>query len=266
MRAKLASGALAAALPLLGGPKAKPPPPSAHPPPHIPVHVAPPLPMLPSVARVRLETAPDRLVVNEEITLPRGDWQGGGLDLYVAFGAPGTPIAVDAHLVRVPAGQTESRLEDSGDPVSVEPAIRHLPSSRLLLGRPSMAGVVLHVKGAALKDGFDAADTLALRIRSLLAPPAADATGARSAVVRLGIDGGLPLTLAKVQVVSADGKPWVTRAEATLCGPEADARPLSVAVLPKPDGPQPWQPPAVAPSLATRHASDDLCVKWWAAP
>jgi hypothetical protein len=222
--------------------------------------------MLPSVSRVRVEAARDRVVVLEEITLPRGDWSGGGLDLYAAFGAPGTPIAVDARLVPVPAGQSESRLEDAGEAVTVEPAVRHLPSSNLLLGRPSMAGFVVRVKDAALRTAFANGDVAALRIRSLLSPPAADAKGARDVVVRLGIDGGLPLTLSKVQVVSAEPQPWITRAEATLCGPDADPMPLTVSVVPRPEGAPPWSPPTVAPPLATRHGSDDLCVRWWAAP
>ena len=138
--------ALVGALPLLAGPHTKPPPPPSHAPPHVFVRPAPPLPMLPSVSRVRIEAARDRAVVTEEIALPKGDWAAGGLDLYAAFGAPGTPIAVDARLVPVPAGQLESRLEDAGEPVTVEPMIRHLPNTQLLLGRPNMAGFVVRCK------------------------------------------------------------------------------------------------------------------------
>ncbi len=257
--------ALVGALPLLAGPHAKPPPPlPAHAPPHVFVHPARPLPMLPSVSRVRVEAARDRVVVLEEIALPRGDWTSGGLDLYAAFGAPGTPLAVDARLVPVPAGQSESRLEDAGEAVTVELAVRHLPSANLLLGRPNMAGFVVRVKDAALRAAFASGDVAALRIRSLLAPPAADAKGARDVIVRLGIDGGLPLTLSKVQVVSAEPQPWITRAEATLCGPDADPLPLTVSLSPKPAGAPAGSPPTVAPALATRHGSDDLCVRWWA--
>jgi len=222
--------------------------------------------MLPSVSRVRIEAARDRAVVTEEIALPRGDWTAGGLDLYAAFGAPGTPIAVDARLVHVPEGQLESRLEDAGEPVTVEPMVRHLPSTQLLLGRPNMAGFVVRVKDAALRAAYGRGNLAALRIRSLLSPPAADATGARDVVIRLGIDGALPLTLGKVQVVSVEAQPWIKRAEARLCGPDADPFPLTVSLLPKPDGAPPWPPPTVAPSLATRHSSDDLCVRWWADP
>jgi hypothetical protein len=269
---RTAFATIVGALPLLAGPHAKAPAPHASqthgPPPHEAprafVHVAPPLPMLPSVSRVRIEAARDRVVVTEEIALPRGEWQRGGIDLYAAFGAPGTPIAVDARLVSVPAGQIESRLEDTGDPVPVDTAVRHLPSSRLLLGRPSMAGVVIHAREPLLRAAYADADMAALRIRSLLAPSTPDAGGGRDVVVRLGIDGGLPLALAKVQVVSGEATPWITRAEATLCGPDADPHPLTVALLPKPAGAPAWTPPTIAPQLATRHASDDLCVRWWA--
>ncbi|HEY3816537.1 MAG TPA: hypothetical protein VGL81_05165 [Polyangiaceae bacterium] len=248
------------------------PPPSRTPPhlpppaPHVWVRPAPPLPMLPSVARVRVEAAHDRVILLEEVNLPRGDWRSGGLDLFVAFGAPGTPIAVDARLAPVPAGAVESRPDEPGDAVAVEPVIRHTAASQALLGRPAMAGVVLHVKDAQLRRAFALGDTVALRVRSLLSPPSADATGARDVVVRLGFVAGQPLALEKVQVVSLEPKPWIARAEATLCGPEADPWPLSVALLPRPGDPAPPAARTIAPPMAVRHASDDLCVRWWAAP
>ena len=103
-------------------------PPAGHPPthsgfpgPHSFARPAPPLPMLPSVARVRIEAARDRVVLLEEVNLPRGDWRSGGLDLFVAFGAPGTPVAVDARLTPVPVGAQESRPDDPGEPAAVEP-------------------------------------------------------------------------------------------------------------------------------------------------
>ncbi|HEY1696771.1 MAG TPA: hypothetical protein VGG39_31640 [Polyangiaceae bacterium] len=237
---------------------------AAAPPFHVPMHLAPPLPMLPSLARVRVESARDRVVVTEEVTLPRGEWTRGGLDLYASFGAPGTPIAVDAHLAPIPTGQTEARADDAGESVAVEPAIRHLPSSQLLLGRANMAGFVVRIKDAQLQRAFAQGDAVALRIRSLLAPPAADATGGRDVVVRLGAANGQPLTLEKVQLVALEPKGDVTRVEAKLCGPDAEAWPLTVGVLPR-AATQPG-PRTIAPSTATRRPSDDLCLRWWSTP
>jgi hypothetical protein len=222
--------------------------------------------MLPSIARVRVEAARDHVVVLEEVNLPRGDWQSGGLELFVAFGAPGAPIALDARLAAVPIGTAEARADDPGDTVPVEPVPRHLPSSQLLLGRPTMAGVVVHLRDAQLRHAYALTDTLALRIRSLLAPPAADASGARDVVVRLGFAAGQPIALEKVQVVSAEAKPWITRAEATLCGPEADPWPLSLTLTPHPADAPALAARTILPAMAVRHASDDLCVRWWAPP
>jgi hypothetical protein len=254
-----ASVASAKSNPPRGVPKPPPPPPRVY------VRPAPPLPMVPSIARVRVEAAHDHVTVLEEVNLPRGDWQAGGLDLYVAFGAPGTPSAVDARLVPVPIGATEARPDEAGEPVAVEPVIRHTPASQPLLGRPSMAGVVLHVKDAQLRHAYALSDIVALRVRSLLTPPAAEAGGLRDVVVRLGIAGGAPLTVGKVQVVSLEPKPWIARAEATLCGPEADPWPLTLTLFPRPADP-PSPQPTIAPPMAVRHASDDLCIRWWAAP
>jgi hypothetical protein len=227
------------------------------------MHVAAPLPMLPTVARVRVEAARDRVVVVHEINLPRGDWRAGGLDLYVAFGSPGTPIAIDAHLATVPVGSLEARADDAGEVVTVEPAIRHATNSQLLLGRATMAGVVVRVRESQLQASYALNDLAALRIRSLLVPPAADGSGARDLVLRLGAVGGQPLTLGKVQLVSLESKAWITRVEAKLCGPEADAWPLSVVLTPKPPESAAGAP-TIAPAMAVRHGSDDLCVRWWA--
>src|ERR1700735_4890323 len=95
--------------------------------------------------------------------------------------------------------------------------VRHLPSTQLLLGRPTMAGVVVHVKDAQLRHAYALSDIVALRIRSLLSPPAVDAHGLRDVVVRLGFAAGQPITLEKLQVVSTEAAPWITRAEANLC-------------------------------------------------
>jgi hypothetical protein len=84
-------------------------------------------------------------------------------------------------------------------------------------------------------------------------------------VVRLGVTGGLPLTLGKIQVVSLEARPWVTRVEANLCGPEAETLPLAVGLLPRPPKrPPPPSSPPIAPPFAVRHATDDLCIRWWA--
>jgi hypothetical protein len=227
---------------------------------------APPLPMLPNLGRVRVEVAREHVTVVEEIHLPRGDWQRGGLDLYVAFGSPGMPVAVDARLVAAAPGTTELRPEDAGDALSVEPAVHQSPSAQLLLGPPNMAGVVVHVKDAELRRTYATAEVAGVRLRSLLAAPAADATGERAIVVRLGVAGGLPITLGRVQVVSLEPASWIERAEATLCGPDAEIRPLALSILPKAAAPQApggsVQPP-IAPAMAVRHASDDLCIRWW---
>jgi hypothetical protein len=130
-----------------------------------------------------------------------------------------------------------------------------------------MAGVVLRVKESQLRRVYAAAEVALLRVRSLLALPSADADGRREVVVRLGAPEGTPLTLGRVQVVSLEPGPWILRADAHLVGPDADPWPLAVALLPRaaPSGsarPASAERPIV-PSMAVRHATDDLCVRWW---
>ncbi len=238
---------------------------SVAPPTPVWVRPAPPLPMLPRVGRVRVEAARDRVVVLEDVHLPRGEWESGGLDLYVAFGAPGTPIAIDARLIAVAPPALEPHADEGGDAVRLEHAVRRTAGSQPLLGKPQMAGVVMHVMEAQLRRAYATSDTAVLRIRSLLVAPAADETGARDVVVRLGIAGGPPLTLGRIQVASLEPRPWITRAEATLCGSDADPWPLAVTLFGKASGSRTAAPgPPIAPESAVRHASDDLCIRWWA--
>jgi hypothetical protein len=225
--------------------------------------LAAPLPFLPSIARVRVEAAKDHVLVVEEVLLPRGEWRSGDLDLYVAFGAPGAPLAFDAHLLPVADGSLEPSSEDVGEPVAFDRAPRRPASAHLLLGRPQMSGATLHVKEPAFRRATAAGGMAALRLRALLSPPAEDAELGREVVVRLGIPNGPPLTLGRLQLVSVEPRPWIARAAAHLCGPEADPLPLAIAVTPPAPSP-PGAPPPVAPVLSVRHASDDLCIRFWA--
>jgi hypothetical protein len=221
------------------------------------------LPVLASVGRVRVEAARDHTVVVEDIHLPAGEWRPGGAEFYVAFGAPGTPLAVDARLVPGPESSGETRAEDAGEALTVEPAVRRGPRAVALLGKAQMAGVVVRATDGQLRRAYASSDLVVLRIRSLLPAIAPDPDGARGVVVRLGAPGGLPLTLSRVQLVALESPGWITRAQASLCGPDADTWPLTVTVLPKAAAPAAEPRNAIPPDLSVRHASDDLCVRWW---
>ena len=244
--------ALGVALPLLAAPRAPPPRPSQ------------PIPSLAVVARVRVEIARDRALVTEELTFARGEWQSGDLELYAAFGAPGVPRAFDVHLHSVPAGALAPDPTDVGEPVLAERAPRRPATAQLLLGRGTMAGEVLHVREAALRRAFAASGVAALRVRSFLGAPVADARGGREVVVRLGIDGATPLTVGRIEVASADGSAFAAPAEAQLCGDLADTFPLAVQLSPA--WPVRTVPGPQDPRFAVRHAGDDLCVRYFPAP
>jgi hypothetical protein len=122
------------------------------------------------------------------------------------------------------------------------------------------------VKESQLRREYAGGGVAVLRVRSLLPAPGADADGAHGVVVRLGVSGGVPLTLGRIQVTSREPQPAIARVEAALCGPDATAWPLSVALVgPTPKGGDPPAKPVttIAPEMAVRHASDDLCVRWW---
>ena len=224
---------------------------------------APPLPMLPSVARVRVESGRDRLLVFEDVNLPRGQWQSGGLDLFVAFGAPGTPIAIDARLVAAVPSSEGVSVDSEGAAVALELAPRVPPSANLLLGTRRMAGVILHLREADLRRAFTASGAAVLRMRILLSAPVSDPAGSRDVVLRLGAPQGTPLTLEAIEVVSIDRDRPFTRVEARLCGPDADTRPLAVRGRPSGSIATPSDAAPIDPSQVVRHGSDDLCIRWW---
>lgn len=228
---------------------------------------APPLFALPTLPRIRLEAAHDRVVVFLDANLGRGDWQGSDFDLFAAFGAPGAPRAIDARLYAGGESGRDPAPDAAFEAVPMEKAARRPPQAHLLFGPSSMAGVVLHVRGPSFRRALATFGVARVRVRTLYDLPEKDASGAREVVVRLGIREGPPLALGHLEVVSLEPDSWLLGAEAHLCGPEADPHPLAVSGFPRPtSGFLPElsdQGPPVAPVLSVRHASDDLCVRFW---
>lgn len=217
------------------------------------VVAAPPLPSLPVLSRVRIEAQQGHVVITEDVRLERGDWSSGDLDLWVSFGAPGVPRAFDAHLVPVAPDAFFADPDDKGEALAVEKQPRKPQRARLLLGREAMAGVVVHAKEPALRRAFALSGVLVLRLRSLV--------DGSDVLVRLGTDGAAPIAIGIIEVVG-DAK-TVARADAKLCGPNADPYPLAVTLVPARAMPIAYPRPQ-APSLAARHDGDDLCVRIFA--
>lgn len=231
-------------------PKVRPPPPPKP---------APPLPMLPSVGRVSLEIRNEAVVVTQDVNLPRGDYRSGPLSLYAAFGAPGLPNAVDAKLLTLEEGSLEAAVDAPSDKLEIELASRALVSMNVLLGSGAMAGIAIKIPEAVFLRHTAKDNMAVLRIRTLMPEPEEDAGGAREIVVRLGTVSGQPITLGRIDT---DERVSISVLSAEFCGKDAEKRPLSVGRLKKGAVTKQRDPLAVAPVLSTRHASDDLCVKY----
>jgi hypothetical protein len=217
----------------------------------------PPLPALPVLARVRLDVTKERVLLVHEITLARGSWAGGDLDLYASFG-PTMPLAFDAHLLPMAQGATAPDPNDLGEPIPTDKASHRPAHAHPLLGHDEMAGEVLHLREAAFRRATAASGSLALRIRQVLAPPPADAQGGHEVVVRLGMAGGTPLTLRRIELVTSEPT-WLGAVYAQLCGPSADPYMLGFAVYPQGAS---RTPGSIDPSFAVRRSTDDLCVRY----
>ncbi len=214
----------------------------------LPAVIPPSLPSLPVIPRVKIEIAPKHVVVTEDVRFARGDWKSGDLDLYVAFGAPGVPRAFDAKLVPIAEEDFDASDSALGEPVVVDRAPRRPPKARLLLGRETMAGVVVHLKEPALRRAFSGGDALVLRLRSLVPVEGAQ----RELVIRLDD----AAALGAIDVVAGTD---VTSVDAKYCGPHADPYPIAAHLVPPRGVPLTYPRPA-APLLVTRHEGDDLCV------
>lgn len=212
---------------------------------------AAPLPSLPSLGRVRVEVGKDRSLVLHELNLPRGEYKGGDLDLFVSFGTT-VPTAVDARIVAVPDGELAAPEGEPGESLVLERAPRRPANAHVVIGRPTMAGVVVKLKEAAFRRATTPGGMAQIRIRELV--PVGDA--ARPLPVRLGVVSGQPITVLRLELAALAGEPPLKRPEAHLCGPEADDAALTLTPRPKEGG------ATILPFLATRHASDDVCFGW----
>ncbi len=231
-------------------------------PPRPPPRPTVPIPALPVITRVRIDAGKDATIVTEDVTFARGEWQSGDVDAFVAFGAPGVPHAFDVHLLSTDAAGPDPA--DVGEVVVTERAARKPATARTLLGRDGAAGEVLHLREPALRRAFARAGFAAVRVRSLLGPIAADGTGGREVLIRLGTFLGTPLTVARVEVAALDGHPFALPAEARLCGDAADPYPISVQLSPaRPAAPAVHWPAPTLPAHVARHPTDDLCVRFF---
>lgn len=211
--------------------------------------------LLPSIARVDVTIMREHVVVTHDITLPRGDWSSGDLTIHFAFGAT-VPFAMDARLFPVRDGELTAVPSERGEAIHLDRTAR---TPLALIGREEMAGMNALVAHDAFTRALAPGNMAMLRIRQLVRLPAADENGDRELLVRLGAANGNPLTLARVEVHRAEGAPELRIANARLCGKEAESLPLWVIRDPSV---KEHAPNEIAPVLSTRHASDDLCVRW----
>ncbi len=213
---------------------------------------AAPHPMLPSLARVRVEVGKDRCLVLHDVNLPRGDWTGGDLDLFASFGVA-FPTAIDARIVALGEGDATARGPEAGESVGIERAPRRPANAHLIVGRPTMAGVVLKLKDGAFRRATAPGGVAQLRLREVL--PLGDA--ARPLPVRLGAAAGQPIAVLRLELAALAGEPPIEKGSARLCGPDADPSLLTLSPRSRGDASL-----TVLPYLATRRPTDDLCFDW----
>ena len=229
------------------------------PPPKPPPRPSAPIPALPVITRIHLDVSKDAVVVLEELTIARGDGVAGDVDAFVAFGGPGAPRAFDAHLLASDASGADPA--DVGALAPSERAARRPATARLLVGRETSAGELVHLREAALRRAFARSGFATVRLRALLGPIEPDAGGFREVLVRLGTFGPTPLSIGRIEIATLDGRPLSAPSEAHLCGDAADPYPMLVQDPIGTAKPVAYPRPTF-PELVTRHSTDDLCVRF----
>lgn len=228
--------------------KAKPPEARPAPPPPPPSKIPDPI----EIARVHVEVAPDRVLVTTDVLLGRGQWDGEPLRVHVAYGAPGVPLAFEAHLCAAP-------YLKEGDVVSCAPmphevSYRAPSDSAFVLGPSRMAGETIELERAALASAFGDGDEAILRLRQLRPLPTSGDSGDRELLIRLGESRGLAYPLGKIELTALEGA-VVSEIDARLCGVDVEAKKLAVE-HPASSG------PGIPPKLARREGHEDLCVRF----
>jgi len=231
------------------------------------VHAAPPkaapppipLPALPVLARITVDPtqAEDRVLITHDFVIDRGEYHGGDLVFYAAYGGPAIPLAMDAHVF---SGPTLPALSTHGDAAIVEPRPRKPDRVDWVVGRASQAGAAIRVPAATLAKIWDAGPSLIIRVRAVHRAQR-DPRGERDAIVRLGVAASQPITVLRVDVRGS------TRASARTCHQgtlgervilhDADTgRRLDLADLREPS----TFYERLDPSALQRAAEDDLCI------
>jgi hypothetical protein len=188
-------------------------------------------------------------LITTDVTFTRGDWRGGELEVFVAYGAPGVPTAFDAHLLALEPGRLLPPEDARGQGLGARHAQRRPPGASHWIGPPSSAGQLVRLPGAALELALGPSGLGALRLREVHAFRPAEG-GRRSLLVRVSRPGGGPMPVGAL-TVRGEGV-TLDDVSAARCPAGAD-EPLVVSGRQHPQGARP-------PPRAPRGADDELCV------
>lgn len=205
------------------------------------------------IDRIHVEVAEDRVLVTSEIALGKGDWAGEDLRAHVAYGAPGMPLAFEAHLCPPRPEQGEPECQ----PLPNEFA-RSAPSdAAFVIGPAKMAGQTIELESQKLADLFAQHSHAMLRLRQLRPMPIASASGHREILIRLGAMRGRPYRLGSIEIAGQGIA--IADADARLCGPDVTPTELSLVrggAASK----------GVPPRILERAGNEDLCLRFRLAP
>jgi hypothetical protein len=119
----------------------------------------------------------------------------------------------------------------------------------LVLGAEKSAGHVVHVPKV---DG-----AFGVRLRSAIATYPIEGTGEVPLLARLGVRGGAPIPIEKIEVIGTRGV-TIRGARAWLCGGKGDDTPLTLVFPGYPASTT--DAGTIDPTTVTRGDGDDLCV------
>jgi hypothetical protein len=247
--------ALLLALTITGGAAGKPR--SWRKPKEPPPEPPPALSSLPSVleaSRVDVRLAPVGALVTSDWLLEKGEWTGTSFDVFVAYTAPGLPVAFEALLLPEPADGVLPLLATAGQSLTTHHAPSAPSQTAFSIGRPNLAGQVVRVEDKLLVEAFEGSSRAFLRLRTVVRFEG----GTRfvpSVVVRLETPRLGPVPVGAVTVHGERGFS-VASAQASFCDLDGGLIPLRLAQSIDTDA----DAPKLAPFLQKLPPRHDLCV------
>ncbi|GAC1577631.1 MAG: hypothetical protein NVS3B20_08940 [Polyangiales bacterium] len=208
----------------------------------------------PKIRSIRFDVSPGGAAITHNLVFEKGALAvspstASDPALYFAFTAQARPLAIEAKRFAL---DEAGHPIDQGESVVIAEAITRPPWAAIILGAENAAGHVIRVPHRSGDGPFS------LRVRSAISTFAAGSKEV-SLLARLGVRGGAPLTVERIEVGAILGAA-IRGARGVFCGASGESLPLTISFPDYPLTKTNANTGTTPPAVAARGVDDDLCV------